>query len=502
MSDLVNAGLTQREMDVYFVLLATAGNETTRHTISHGLVALDRAPRSARAPARRLRGARQDRDRGDAALGDAGPPLPPHRRASTPSSAAARSGPATRSRPGSSPATATRRCSSSPMRFDVGRAPEPAHDLRARRHPPLPRRAPGQAGDPDHVRGPALARRRARADRTRPSGCARTSSTASSGCRCGCADDRAAPDRPCRPAGRRPRRGRGALVRRSSGCTSRERARRATRALACDDEPCALELLRRRAAPGFDHVAYELAPSCSLEQAARTCDELRRRRRARRRGPADPRSPTATPIQLLRLPRAGVAAGRRTPGPPASAAARAPAQARPRQLPDRRPRRAAAASTREALGMRLTDWLGEDGVWLHINSDHHVMALIDKGQPALPPPRLRRRRHRPDARRARPPRPSRPLARLGPDPPRRRRQHRLLRADRRGGVLRRAVLRHGAAPARPPAAPLARRPLLVEHLGAAAAALLLPLRRGRDRVRAREPRDARDPAAARSEVPR
>ncbi len=40
MSDLVAAGLTQREMDVYFVLLATAGNETTRHTISHGLMAL------------------------------------------------------------------------------------------------------------------------------------------------------------------------------------------------------------------------------------------------------------------------------------------------------------------------------------------------------------------------------------------------------------------------------------------------------------------------------
>jgi cytochrome P450 len=32
--------LTQREFDVYFVLLATAGNETTRHTITHGLVAL------------------------------------------------------------------------------------------------------------------------------------------------------------------------------------------------------------------------------------------------------------------------------------------------------------------------------------------------------------------------------------------------------------------------------------------------------------------------------
>jgi cytochrome P450 len=41
---LINADLTQREFDVYFVLLATAGNETTRHTISHGLLALMEYP--------------------------------------------------------------------------------------------------------------------------------------------------------------------------------------------------------------------------------------------------------------------------------------------------------------------------------------------------------------------------------------------------------------------------------------------------------------------------
>jgi cytochrome P450 len=40
MTSLVEAGLSRRELDVYFVLLATAGNETTRHTISHGLIAL------------------------------------------------------------------------------------------------------------------------------------------------------------------------------------------------------------------------------------------------------------------------------------------------------------------------------------------------------------------------------------------------------------------------------------------------------------------------------
>ena len=39
-TQLVEADLSEREFDVYFVLLATAGNETTRHTISHGLDAL------------------------------------------------------------------------------------------------------------------------------------------------------------------------------------------------------------------------------------------------------------------------------------------------------------------------------------------------------------------------------------------------------------------------------------------------------------------------------
>ena len=69
--------LTQREFDVYFVLLATAGNETTRHTITHGLLALLEYPDQ-------LERLREDpslykpRRRGDAALGDARAPLPPH----------------------------------------------------------------------------------------------------------------------------------------------------------------------------------------------------------------------------------------------------------------------------------------------------------------------------------------------------------------------------------------------------------------------------------------
>jgi cytochrome P450 len=43
-TQLAFGGLTQREYDVNFVLLAAAGNETTRHTITHGLLALIEHP--------------------------------------------------------------------------------------------------------------------------------------------------------------------------------------------------------------------------------------------------------------------------------------------------------------------------------------------------------------------------------------------------------------------------------------------------------------------------
>ncbi len=43
-TQLAFGGLTQREYDVNFVLLAAAGNETTRHTITHGLLALIENP--------------------------------------------------------------------------------------------------------------------------------------------------------------------------------------------------------------------------------------------------------------------------------------------------------------------------------------------------------------------------------------------------------------------------------------------------------------------------
>jgi catechol-2,3-dioxygenase len=37
----------------------------------------------------------------------------------------------------------------------------------------------------------------------------------------------------------------------------------------------------------------------------------------------------------------------------------------------------------EILGMRITDKLGTDGIWLNINADHHVMAFVNKGYPHI-----------------------------------------------------------------------------------------------------------------------
>ena len=77
-TQLVFEQLTAHEYDLYFVLLAVAGNETTRHTISFGLLALlehpDQLERLRREP-----DAHADRRRGDPALGHAGAALPPHR---------------------------------------------------------------------------------------------------------------------------------------------------------------------------------------------------------------------------------------------------------------------------------------------------------------------------------------------------------------------------------------------------------------------------------------
>ncbi len=146
--------------------------------------------------------------------------------------------------------------------------------------------------------------------------------------------------------------------------------------LACDDEPCALELVPGATA-GLDHVAYELAADCSVAQArahleqfgVSVTDDA---------GTLELSDADGNGIQLLAHREPGtrlVAHARRAGGA---------AVGHPRKLGhvnfltgnlDEQVR-----FYTEGLGMKLTDWLGEDGVWFHVNSDHHVMALIRKGE--------------------------------------------------------------------------------------------------------------------------
>ncbi len=160
------------------------------------------------------------------------------------------------------------------------------------------------------------------------------------------------------------------------GLTIREQ--RADRAyLSCDYEPYSLELVQAPA-PGADHTAYELARGCSIEQAAEHLTGLGIEHRLDR-GAVRLRDPDGHGIELLAFtadddPRPAIARSTST-------------------LPAFHPRKLGHVNSLtgnlsgliefycNALGMRVTDRLGAEGIWLHVNADHHTVALIDKATP-------------------------------------------------------------------------------------------------------------------------
>ena len=147
--------------------------------------------------------------------------------------------------------------------------------------------------------------------------------------------------------------------------------------LTCDDEPRALELVATGPgiAPGFHRVGWELARGCSLDAAAAHLDALGIAH-TRTGDHLDLADLEGNPLRLLayRAPASRLVAHARPAGP----------------LPVGHPRKLGHVNFLtarigeqkdfyvDALGMRLTDWLGDGGVWLHIGSEHHVMALVDK----------------------------------------------------------------------------------------------------------------------------
>lgn len=149
--------------------------------------------------------------------------------------------------------------------------------------------------------------------------------------------------------------------------------------LSCDDEPYCLELIAG-GRPGFDHVGWELAERVSLAEAGAHLRDF------------------GAGVDAVD----GILLSADTDGngleilPYRAPASRLVPHARPHAgaLPGH-PRKLGHVNFltgsiqdqlqfyTEGLGMRLTDWLGDGGVWLHVNNDHHVMALVDKGHSHL-----------------------------------------------------------------------------------------------------------------------
>ncbi len=148
--------------------------------------------------------------------------------------------------------------------------------------------------------------------------------------------------------------------------------------LACNDEPYSIELVEG-GEPGYDHVGFELHRTCTAEDAGEHLDAMGVGYEERD-GSLWVADPDGRSIQILPA-RA-----------PASDADRWPQHARssstvhvggPRRLGHVNCLTGAIGKNlgfyTAVLGMRVSDWLGEAGVWLRIDSEHHVMALVDQG---------------------------------------------------------------------------------------------------------------------------
>jgi catechol-2,3-dioxygenase len=131
--------------------------------------------------------------------------------------------------------------------------------------------------------------------------------------------------------------------------------------------------------PGHDHTAFELHGTCAPGDAREHLEALGVVHEERE-GAVWLADPDGRAIQLL--PHRA----------PASEVERRPQHARPSSAVRLGgPRRLGhvncltgdiggnAAFYGDVLGMRVSDWLGTAGVWFHIDSEHHVMALVDVG---------------------------------------------------------------------------------------------------------------------------
>src|SRR5664279_5177919 len=142
--------------------------------------------------------------------------------------------------------------------------------------------------------------------------------------------------------------------------------------LACDYEPYCLELVEA-AEPGHDHTGFELARGLTLDDAAAHLRSLGVEHR-RLDDALTLRDPDGQGIELVAYE--------------PSADPRPPVARLSAVVPGFHPRRLGHVNSLtgdvpamvrfycEVLGMRVTDRLGDEGVWLHVNADHHTLALV------------------------------------------------------------------------------------------------------------------------------
>jgi catechol-2,3-dioxygenase len=154
------------------------------------------------------------------------------------------------------------------------------------------------------------------------------------------------------------------------------RGQNAERALlACAYEPYSLELVADDI-PGADHTGYELAREVTLDDAA---EHLERLGIEHRRGPGGLHlnDPDGHGIELVPFTRD------EDPRPAIARSTDTLTAFHPRRLGHVNSLtgdlRAMAEFYVGALGMRITDHLGQEGIWLHVNADHHTLALVEKG---------------------------------------------------------------------------------------------------------------------------
>lgn len=145
--------------------------------------------------------------------------------------------------------------------------------------------------------------------------------------------------------------------------------------LHCGYEPYCLQL-REDEKPGYDHTAYELAADVSLEDAAKYL-ESKGVEHWFENGSLYLKDVEENIIELLPYKK------RENTLPDVARSTTTLPGFRPRKLGHvnfltARLQEQVQFYT-EILGMRITDRLGIEGVWFHINADHHVMALVNKG---------------------------------------------------------------------------------------------------------------------------